>query len=73
MPMKPAAALASAPTTKPSAIQRPNATSSTSAIGTPTIATVRYWRFRKAPAPSAIAAEISSARGSVAGAERTPV
>src|SRR5690606_12606412 len=65
------AALAAAPNTKPAAIQRPKKTSSSSAIGRPTSATVRYWRFRNALAPSAIAPEISTARPSVAGAERT--
>ena len=41
------------------------------ADGTPTIATVRYWRFRNADAPALIAAAISSARGVDVGAAIT--
>ena len=61
MPMKPAAALATAPTTKPIAYHLPKAIASTIRIGTPTMAMVRYWRFRNAPAPAAMAAAISFA------------
>ena len=59
MPMKPAAAEAAPPTTKPMAVHTPKpdtpkkpGTKSTMATTTPTMATVRYWRPRYAIAPS---------------------
>ena len=72
MPMKPAAALATAPSTKPPAYHQPSSENPRmNTMGTPTMAMVRYWRFRKAIAPSLMASAISFARSFVAGALRT--
>jgi hypothetical protein len=70
MPMKPAAALASEPTRKPNAYQRPSRGTirSSRRIGTPTLATVEYCRERNASAPLRIAAAISFARSVLVGA-----
>ena len=71
MPTKPAAALASAPSANPAAYHQPSKKPTKKKMGTPTIATVRYWRFKNADAPALIAAAISSARWVEVGAEMT--
>ncbi len=71
MPTKPAAALATAPIRKPKAVPKPSVNQIRKKSTPPTTATVRYWRFRKASAPSRMASEISTARALVAGASIT--
>jgi len=71
MPTKPAAALASAPSANPAAYHPLRKNQIKKKMGTPTMATVRYWRFRNADAPELIAAAISTARGVEVGAEMT--
>jgi hypothetical protein len=71
IPTTPAVALAIAPSKKPAAYHQFRKNPIRSRIGTPTSATVRYWRERKAPAPARIAAAISLARGVEVGAAST--
>src|SRR5437667_12399270 len=73
MPMNPAPALATEPARNPNAYHLPSdgSTNTTSRIGTPTFAIVRYWRDRNASAPLRIAAAISFARSVLVGAAIT--
>ena len=74
MPMKPAAALASAPTRKPNAYHQPRNRARPGRIGTPTFATVRYWRERNASAPAADRrGDLVRAVGAGRGGDHAPV
>ena len=71
IPMKPAEPLATAPSRKPPAYHRFSPKPSRSRTGTPTRATVRYWRFMNALAPSRMASAIEFALSCGAGAAST--